>query len=59
MSDHLGMQVHEDVQPLVLHALRQDCLRLGQSEGHPHGTVEVDGDGQCGAGLLRSPYLAV
>ena len=39
--------------------LRQRRFRLGQPEGHVHGTVQVDGRGQGGVGLLISTGLVV
>src|SRR5712691_10851413 len=38
--------------PLLPLHLCQRCLRLGQPEGHLHGTVQLHGRGQCSAGLL-------
>ena len=43
---------------LALH-LRQCGFSLGQPEGHVHGTVEVDGGGQGGAGLRSTAGLVV
>jgi hypothetical protein len=39
--------------------LRQCGFCLGEPEGHVHGTVEVDGGGQGGAGLRRTTGLMV
>ena len=39
--------------------LHQRSFGLGQPEGHVHGTVQVDGGGQGGAGLLFSAGLVV
>ena len=42
---------------LALH-LRQGGFGLGQPEGHVHGTVEVDGGGQGGAGRRSTDGLS-
>jgi hypothetical protein len=39
--------------------LPQRRLRLRQPEGHLHGTVEVDGGGQGGTGLLTTADLGI
>src|SRR5262249_30719242 len=39
--------------------LRQGRFGLGEPEGHVHGTVEVDGGAQGGAGLRSTASLVV
>ena len=39
--------------------LRQRRLRLGQPEGHVHGTIQVDGGGEFSAGLLLLAGLGI
>ncbi len=39
--------------------LHQHSLRLGEPEGHLHGTVQLDGGGQFGTGLLPLAELGI
>src|SRR5262245_63695646 len=51
-ATRLAYNLHGLFSPLPLLYLRQRRFRLGQPEGHLHGTVEVDGSRKCRADLL-------
>ena len=45
--------------PILSLHLCQSGLCLGQPKGHLHGTIQVDGGGQGGTGLLSTTSLVV